>query len=465
MRHALSLVATALLAGGCFAEPPVGDDSDLPELEDTDHVEGVTWWQDVRPIIVENCISCHYEGADTFPLETYEQVKSLGGLLLAKMSDDDSVPFIMPPWPIPDSEECAPPVPWLDDQRLSPETIATFREWVETGAAEGDEATATPTSAPIPQTLTGNIIQDLPGVNWTIPASDTDFDYTHCFSMPLDLVEESYLRGIDINPDNTPILHHIIIATDPTGATAPPEGEPENYACNSGEDIPDSVMLYTYIRNTGAFYFPPDSAMTMQPGSRLVVTIHYHQKPYQQYDNTSVSLEWAEEKPKYNAWMDRFGGASRTQVDWDFEVTSRGWIDPPFLIPAGETNWYEEWDEVWKGDDRPLWGIFPHMHYIGKDIKMYLKHSDGTEECLSHIAHWDAAWQQHYMYDAPFEELPVMGTGDTVRIECLYDNSFGSERLAQSMEADGLTELFDMTVGEGGYDEMCVMHYGTMVEQ
>jgi hypothetical protein len=50
----------------------------------------------------------------------------------------------MPPWGAEDTDECAPPLPWEDDLRLSDEEIALVRAWADADAPEGDPGTAAP---------------------------------------------------------------------------------------------------------------------------------------------------------------------------------------------------------------------------------------------------------------------------------------------------------------------------------
>ncbi len=182
--------------------------------------------------------------------------------------------------------------------------------------------------------------------------------------------------------------------------------------------------------------------------------------------------------------MDRYGGASKTQTEWEYTPEGRGgWVEPPFLLPAGATdqvnNWREDhifdFEEIEqelhedgikvdvKPEDWLLWAVFPHMHYAGSEIRIALRHADGTETCLADIGPWDFEWQQNYLFAFDsVDQLPVFRKDDTVDILCHYNNTMDNERLAEALEEEGLTEPFDMTVGEDGLDEMCVMHYGVL---
>ena len=117
----LATLAVPLGLAGCQGEPPVPQAGDAP-----------TWWQDVRPIVAENCQGCH-DGSSGAGLDlgSYEAARALAPLLLAKMEGDQDAPYVMPPWPAPDGAECSPPLPFRGDLRLADEDIATtrFREY------------------------------------------------------------------------------------------------------------------------------------------------------------------------------------------------------------------------------------------------------------------------------------------------------------------------------------------------
>ncbi len=64
-------------------------------------------------------------------------------------------------------------------------------------------------------------------------------------------------------------------------------------------------------------------------------------------------------------------------------------------------------------------GIYPHAHYLGKDILATAKLPDGKEETLIHIPHWDLNWQAVYRYAEPVP-LPK---GTVLTMRYVYDNS------------------------------------------
>ncbi|MBK6564495.1 MAG: hypothetical protein IPG18_04730 [Saprospiraceae bacterium] len=49
--------------------------------------------------------------------------------------------------------------------------------------------------------------------------------------------------------------------------------------------------------------------------------------------------------------------------------------------------------------DVSLIGIFPHMHYLGKNWEVYIENPDGSKTNLIKINDWDFNWQGGYYFD------------------------------------------------------------------
>src|SRR5205823_4345151 len=69
--------------------------------------------------------------------------------------------------------------------------------------------------------------------------------------------------------------------------------------------------------------------------------------------------------------------------------------------------------------DMDLLSIFPHMHMIGKDIKVTATLPDGAVRPLFWIDDWNFNWQDIYEYARPIH-LPK---GTKLTLEGMHDNS------------------------------------------
>lgn len=479
----LPLLAMPTLVFGCFGDPPATDDSGTLPDDTGEITREVTWYQDIQPMVMENCAGCHFSGSalSTMWFDSYEGSRGLATLMLTKMEGDDRIPFTMPPFPPPDGyDDCQIPRPIDPDPRMGETDLALFRAWVDQGMPEGDPKNPTPFDQQPPPTLEGlpNVLESPELAIDVPPAHDGDIDFNKCMTFGLGLTETRYIKSVEVVPDLPGIIHHTIVSTDPAGMSTPETGDPDAVA-GCPEKMVDSVMLTTYTLGQQPLTFPDNSGYKVEPGARIVLAWHYHMGAEAVTDHPLIRIQFTDGDPMYLAFMDRYGGASISEVDWDFNSDRHeGWTDGHFEVPAGESDWVEVWKQDRANDPPnpdpndpdlpdepyPVWGVFPHMHYAGSHIRISYEHSDGSETCLAHIGPWDAAWQQNYVYqyDDP-SDLPVFYPDDVVNIECHYDNTTANERLMEGLAESGFTEPIDMTVGEGSLKEMCVMHYGVLM--
>ena len=87
-------------------------------------------------------------------------------------------------------------------------------------------------------------------------------------------------------------------------------------------------------------------------------------------------------------------------------------------IPAGERDFVVE-DSYTLPADVDATSIYPHAHYLAKDMQAVATLPDGTKKWLLWIKSWDFRWQDQYRYASPVA-LPA-GTALSMRIT--YDNS------------------------------------------
>jgi hypothetical protein len=93
-------------------------------------------------------------------------------------------------------------------------------------------------------------------------------------------------------------------------------------------------------------------------------------------------------------------------------------IDKNIDIPPGEPA-YRSRDRVTLPVDMSVLALFPHMHMIGRDVKLTAVLPDGKKQSLFWIDDWDFKWQNFYEYRTPIR-LPK---GTELIMECVHDNS------------------------------------------
>ncbi len=95
--------------------------------------------------------------------------------------------------------------------------------------------------------------------------------------------------------------------------------------------------------------------------------------------------------------------------------------DAALDIRPGEKNFVVS-DTLTLPIDVDLLAIYPHAHYLGKDMLALAILPDGTSKTLIHIKQWDLNWQAVYRYAEPV----FLPKGTVISMKYSYDNSEGN---------------------------------------
>jgi len=91
-------------------------------------------------------------------------------------------------------------------------------------------------------------------------------------------------------------------------------------------------------------------------------------------------------------------------------------------IPPGAKD-YEVTDTYELPVAVELMSLYPHAHYLGKDMLVTATWPDGPTKTLLHIPHWSFHWQQDYRFAAPI----ALPRGTVLTMRYTYDNSADNE--------------------------------------
>jgi len=125
-----------------------------------------------------------------------------------------------------------------------------------------------------------------------------------------------------------------------------------------------------------------------------------------------------------------------------------------FTIPAGERR--HEVRASWTVPPaRNLHAntIAPHMHLLGREMKVTATYPDGTVKPLIHIDDWDFHWQGNYTFKEPVP-LPA---GTRVDMVAVFDNSAENPRQPNRPPRA-------VRWGEGTADEMAIVFIGVTAD-
>ena len=458
MRSPVAISLASLFAlGACGSDPGGGADAG-PSAR-------ATWYQDVAPIVAEHCMGCHREGGIApFSLTEYEDAYELGSLMLYAVEQG-----IMPPWDAVDADDCTPRHGWKNDPRLSDAELETLRIWIEDGkvAGELDDVPEPPSTE-----LEGITHSVTPEVGYVTSGDSDEFI---CFVLDPEVTQLRWMTGMQLIPGNPKVVHHAVTSVFPPGAEldalkdAVGVGQP--FDCAAGATVPGSYLLNVWTPGQEPMETSPEVAIPVLAGSALVVQFHYHPAGMvNEPDASRIDLRLSATAPDLMYTIGAWGNAFQAPELLPGPNDPGG--SPVFFIPADESDHSESMRfQVVTEDTRrfPLLFAYPHMHYIGIGLKVRIERAnpapgEPASECLVNVDRWDFSWQRAYSYDAPIEDLPTVGNGDIVTVDCTYDNTMNNPFVEQALEELGLTDPIDVVLGEESLDEMCLGIFGIAFE-
>jgi hypothetical protein len=468
LSFSLSLLALALVPAACVDSNPVDEaagesDADATGDESGEELRYATWHQDIAPIVTHKCSGCHRDGGiGPFALETYEQ-----GAAWAELSVQAIETGAMPPWGQDNTEECEPRHGFKDDPRLTDDELDLVHAWIDSGKPEGDPTTAAPVPAPPELTLDDADLRLTTSPIEITPGKDQFW----CFVLDPGFEQSVFIDASQIVAGNESIVHHVLLYIDETGAAAAKAGDDGRYPCFGGPGLSQPTLISAWAPGVPPAVLPPEIAMQIPAGAKLVMNVHYHPTGDVQVDpGTSVDFRYVTGAPQYfgqlllmGNFSGPLGGGMGLQPGPNDSTDT-----PEFRIPAGAVGHTETMLFRLPPDipELRLWSAGTHMHYVGTDMLLGLQRSEPeagtgvTAECLIQTPHYNFEWQRGYSYDAAFDDLPTARGGDILYMRCTYDNSLGNPHVAAALAEQGLSEPVDVYLGEETLDEMCLGVYG-----
>jgi hypothetical protein len=412
-------------------------DEDIPIPTD-----GVTWADDIAPIVRDHCVDCHQAGGTTFPLTTWAEAESFAPLIASAVREGR-----MPPWAAERSETCEPPHGFERDLRLTAGEIATLEAWSDAGAPEG-EPIAPLVSPWVPQTVEPEEI-------WSVDEAffiDTVEDAVVCKNVGSPLEARAWLEAAELDPADLSVAHHATLLVDLEGVTDFEEWTD----CPGG--VGQLMPVLFWAPGTDPFFAPERSGIPVPPGAQFVVQMHYHPtSPVGVVTPPRVLLDWTDGEPDREAYLLLLGNAKDPES---------GLYDDEFLVPAGADAHVETMADVLphrRDVEAKVWAVGHHMHRYGRAMTSRMISGDSEGLCLLDTPTWDFDWHRLYRYDADEAELPVVRGQDRIELSCTYGNTLDFAGARQSILEAGLTEPVDVTLGAGPTEEMCSVLLGLLV--
>lgn len=352
-----------------------------------------TFSKDVAPILYAQCVSCHRPGeAAPFSLLDYDEVRKratqIAGITRRR---------VMPPW-LPEPGYGA----FAAERRLRDDQIDTIQRWVANGSPQGNPADkpAAPQWSDGWQLGTPDLVLKLQEP-YTLQPSGRDF--FRSFIIPVPLERTRYVKALEFRPGNPRILHHASVGADRTRyARTLDRADPAPGFTAMPEDQIQNMFGWTPGRTPAPE--PPDLAWPLNTGSDLVVQLHMLPTGKSETIQPLVGLFFTDTPP------------TRSPLVIALESKT---ID----IPAGQPDYVVE-DRYVLPADVDLFTVYPHAHYLAKEMSCTATLPDGSVKPLLLIKSWNFSWQEQYRYAEPL----FLPGGTTVSMRFTYDNSANNPR-------------------------------------
>ena len=404
----VTIAITGALASGGHGLRPAAD------------AKQVTFNRDIAPIMFRSCAQCHRpEEAAPFSLLTYSDAKKH-----ARQIADVTKSHAMPPW-LPEPQE----LKFADEIRLSDREITLIERWIEQGAVEGS-----PADLPAPPKLVEGWRLGKPDLILTaakpLTLSPQGTDTYWNFIFPVPIQQTRWVKAVEIRPGDKRYVHHANILVDRAAASRKRETEPG--AGFGGMEIriesqvfdPDSHLLF-WKPGTVPAEEPEGMALRLDRGTDLILNTHLQPSGKPEVIQPSIGLYFT------------------SQPATKFPMLLQMENDAKLDIPPGEKNFVVS-DDFTLPIDVDLMAIYPHAHYLGKDIQAWATLPGGGKKTLIHIPQWNLNWQAVYRYS----EAVRLPKGTTVSFRYTYDNSDANPLNPNHPPAR-------VTGGNRSSDEMC----------
>ena len=208
-----------------------------------------------------------------------------------------------------------------------------------------------------------------------VPADGKDVFRNIVLRVPV--TSERFVQAIEFRPGNARVVHHARVLVDESDASRWRDSQDPGPGFG-GMDAPEAHVPDGHFIGWAAGKLPTRESLPwpIAPGTDLVIQMHLRPTGKPERLQASVGFYFTDRPPAGTPVMLRLG--SRTI---DIPPGNAGYaIDDTYVLPVSVS----------------VMRIYPHAHYLGKEMSVTAKLPDGTTKNLLHIANWDFNWQDEY---------------------------------------------------------------------
>lgn len=377
-RENLKEAITAVLAGkdplpsvtsvdGCKITPPPMIEAD----------ESLTWSEHIQPLFAQHCVDCHRPGTEApFALEHYDDVSAQAEMIVEVIADRR-----MPPWyGAPGNHD------FINHRGMNADERRLVASWIKGGMKQGAPPSGDRVRVQREPVEVGwqvgepNLIIQT-SENHELPA-DGYIDYRYSV-LPYVFLEETWVRSIEILPDNPNVVHHANLIAFPMD-----------------KGIRHAYFITGKVPGAQPLQLKDGVAVRIPKGTVLALQIHFTTTGQEEKCRLAVGLHYA---------------SGKIQKSFRHVLVK----NTTFAIPPGDPFHRVVKSETLSDDVTGI-GLFTHMHVRGRDMTFVAHYPDGSQEQLLMVPNYSFDWQMGYEW-APGTRTFPKGT----RIECIahFDNS------------------------------------------
>ncbi len=390
----LDQALAAFMAGDSIAEPVVAVDGPpiFYAARDRHFSEGVSYSEDIAPILVEHCASCHRDGGiGPFALDSHSMAQGWSPMIREVLMTKR-----MPP------AQIDPHVGQFSNSYYVPEEQQQkLMHWIAMGSPrDGDvDPLATIEWPQAEWELYArfgepDLVINIPPQE--IPATGV-LDYINIVVPIEGLDQDRWLRASEYIPSDRTVLHHTLNALIVPGE-APAPGLIGSFT------HPDQPYITPYIPGAEPYVEDPDTGGLLKAGTQLALNMHYTTTGRATVDEGKIGLWFY---PDDQVPTQRKLGECAC-------IFPQDWTD----IPPHDPHFVQT-KSVTVGYDAYLTGFHPHMHFRGKSMTFEAHYPDGKVEQLLNIARYNYDWQVEYKLVKP----KFVPAGTEIVVHGAFDNS------------------------------------------
>jgi hypothetical protein len=227
-------------------------------------------------------------------------------------------------------------------------------------------------------------------------------DIYRCFVFPTTLTKNQMVAAIEFRPGNRRVVHHSLFFVDSSkrGRSKDKADPGPGYQVKEGlGGIIPSADFGAWTPGITPRFLPDDVGIPLGKGSDVIMQVHYHPTGKPETDQSTLALYFNKNSaaravfpvPLANFKLEIPAGAQHHRVTASFTL--------PVNVKA--------------------LSIQPHMHFLGREMKVEAVLPNGKRQPMIWIDDWDFNWQDRYVY----REMVALPKGTRLECEAIYDNS------------------------------------------